>query len=455
MSTMSITPALPSPVGAPPASNSGSASNDDDKAFSKLLSQHQPAQKPAASAPARPGQHAQGPQGDKTAAPKTAGHDADESTDAAASESTVDAMNSTDRANGRPGADRVHARATGTARERGMKASADSSDATPAAGTGTTLDGTDRSGKDKSTDKDAGNNTAAVDPALAHVMASLNPPSDASASAATTTTALEGKLAVDVNATVTAAGTGTGTAARELQSDRATARGKAMADDRSTGGIADAATSAIQVADAKAAAEDKSLSMLHATADKGRSESRAIEGAPPASDAHAAGLAALQAFAPAAGNAPAAPAAPVDVSMATAATSPEFREALGVQVSVLAKDGVHHAELHLNPADMGPISVQIALDGTRAQIDFGADSSATRHIIESGLPELASALRDAGFTLSGGGVSQHSRQGADSGQSGNGTGHGPSRVGGVAEAGSAGVRRVSVRAPQGAVDLYA
>ena len=53
---------------------------------------------------------------------------------------------------------------------------------------------------------------------------------------------------------------------------------------------------------------------------------------------------------------------------------------------------------------MGPVSVQIVMDGTQARIDFGADLAATRHTIEAGLPELASALRDAGFTLVGGGV---------------------------------------------------
>src|SRR5205814_8829590 len=110
--------------------------------------------------------------------------------------------------------------------------------------------------------------------------------------------------------------------------------------------------------------------------------------------------------------------APASIAMSTPATAPEFREALGVQVSVLARDGVQHAELHLNPADMGPISVQIALTGTQAQVDFGADSFATRQIIESGLPELAAALRDAGFTPAGGGGSQPPRgrhQGASGG----------------------------------------
>lgn len=97
------------------------------------------------------------------------------------------------------------------------------------------------------------------------------------------------------------------------------------------------------------------------------------------------------------------------VAVATPATAPEFREALGVQVSVLARDGVQHAELHLNPSEMGPISVRIEIDGNQAQVNFGVDHAGTRAIVEAGLPELASALREAGLTLTGGGVSDHAR----------------------------------------------
>ena len=114
------------------------------------------------------------------------------------------------------------------------------------------------------------------------------------------------------------------------------------------------------------------------------------------------------AFTPAPGALREAP-PPTAVALATPVDAPEFGRTLGLQVSVLAQGGVQQAELHLNPADMGPVSVQIVMDGSRAQVDFGADVAATRHAIEAGLPELASALRDAGFTLTGGGVSQHSR----------------------------------------------
>ncbi len=144
-------------------------------------------------------------------------------------------------------------------------------------------------------------------------------------------------------------------------------------------------------------------------------------------------------------------AAPATINIPTPATAPEFRQALGVQVSVLVRDGVQRAELHLNPADMGPISVQIALEGSNAQVDFGADLSATRSLIEAGLPELAAALREAGFTLSGGGVSQHSRgdrqgEAAPRGEPGT-RANGPTR--------EPAPQRVSARVGQGAVDLYA
>jgi flagellar hook-length control protein FliK len=108
-------------------------------------------------------------------------------------------------------------------------------------------------------------------------------------------------------------------------------------------------------------------------------------------------------------------ATPTALALTTPIDAPEFAAALGIQVSLLAQDGVQHAELHLNPAETGPVSIHIAVDGTTARVDFGADLAATRHAIEHGLPELASALRDAGLTLTGGGVSQHagSREHAD------------------------------------------
>jgi len=153
--------------------------------------------------------------------------------------------------------------------------------------------------------------------------------------------------------------------------------------------------------------------------------------------------------------------APLEMPTPTASVpvpldAPDFGHAFGVQVSVLAREGVHKAELHLNPAEMGPVSVQIALDGERARIDFGAQAAATRAAIEASLPELAAALRDAGLTLAGGGVSQGFGQRGGAPRDGNAgeRGDGPS---GRVDAGAAAPARPAWRgrARAGGVDLYA
>jgi flagellar hook-length control protein FliK len=128
-----------------------------------------------------------------------------------------------------------------------------------------------------------------------------------------------------------------------------------------------------------------------------------------------AGIAASALTAPAGtptGVAPGADATTLTASLATPVDAADFAAAFGAQVTMFVREGVQHAELHLHPADMGPVSISITLDGTQARVDFGADVAATRQAIESGLPELASALSDAGFTLAGGGVAQHSRSGS-------------------------------------------
>lgn len=166
--------------------------------------------------------------------------------------------------------------------------------------------------------------------------------------------------------------------------------------------------------------------------------------------AEASGATAPTSATPAAVAAEAAATATVPVPL----DDPQFPRAFGVQVSVLAREGVQRAELHLNPAEMGPVSVQIVMDGTQARIDFGADAAPTRALIEHSLPELAAALREAGLTLAGGGVSQHAGQGRDAAP------HAPTRGGAphaetLGEAAATEARPLRRRVAAGGVDLYA
>lgn len=139
---------------------------------------------------------------------------------------------------------------------------------------------------------------------------------------------------------------------------------------------------------------------------------------------------------PAAPPTPAAPAAadtppPVHAHVAPPVDSPGFAPALATQVRWLVRDGLQQAQLSLNPAEMGPVTVQIVLDGREARIDFRADLALTRNAIESSLPVLAAALDESGLRLAGGGVhdgqmSQHQHRampqdGARPGVAGRGT----------------------------------
>lgn len=96
--------------------------------------------------------------------------------------------------------------------------------------------------------------------------------------------------------------------------------------------------------------------------------------------------------------------ATAQAQLGAAPGSAEFAPALGTQVAVWLREGVQEAQLQLHPAELGPVAVQIALDGLQAQVDFHAAHARTRDAIEASLPSLAAALRDAGFTLAGGGV---------------------------------------------------
>ncbi|MFG6461828.1 flagellar hook-length control protein FliK [Roseateles sp. DXS20W] len=130
----------------------------------------------------------------------------------------------------------------------------------------------------------------------------------------------------------------------------------------------------------------------------------------PASPSFAAVLAqALPAPAATANAAPATAYAGVQAPLHSQAFAPE----LGARVSLLAVDGVQQAQLQLNPADMGPVSVQITVDGNQAQVSFHAVQAETRQALEQSLPDLAAALQGQGLTLAGGGVFQQAPRDAE------------------------------------------
>lgn len=154
-------------------------------------------------------------------------------------------------------------------------------------------------------------------------------------------------------------------------------------------------------------------------------------------------------------------------TLPTPVNSPDFAQALAEKVSMWVSsakdDGTMTAELHLNPAEMGPINVKISLDGQSAQVDFAAAALETRKAIEASLSTLSSALSDVGLNMTGGDVSSQTAQQQFSQGSAHAQG-GAGRVQGAAGSGEAesgvdpvGMRPVTAPRPGrlGGLDLYA
>lgn len=82
--------------------------------------------------------------------------------------------------------------------------------------------------------------------------------------------------------------------------------------------------------------------------------------------------------------------------------SEAFTAALGQQLRTWLQSGVAHARLSLNPADLGPIDVRIAVAGGQAQVDLLAGVAATREALAQALPLLTAQLEGADLALASG-----------------------------------------------------
>ena len=121
----------------------------------------------------------------------------------------------------------------------------------------------------------------------------------------------------------------------------------------------------------------------------------------------------------------------------TPVNHPSFGEAVGVTISQLARNGVHEARLQLNPAELGPVSVHIAMNGQEARIELGAAQAQTRALLDASLPALTEAFRADGLVLAASQVSdwQDPRAGASNPGSQGDAAHGQGQSGAQSGAG--------------------
>lgn len=98
-------------------------------------------------------------------------------------------------------------------------------------------------------------------------------------------------------------------------------------------------------------------------------------------------------------------ASPVFASVPTPLGHPGFADRFAGEIGALALRGVGQAEIVLNPRELGPVRIELSLNGESARIAFSAAQPETRHAIEQTLPVLKDLLANHGLTLSGTSVS--------------------------------------------------
>jgi flagellar hook-length control protein FliK len=133
--------------------------------------------------------------------------------------------------------------------------------------------------------------------------------------------------------------------------------------------------------------------------------------------------------------------------------TPEFAQGVSDRVSWMVDNNLNGAKLQVNPPQLGPIEVRIAVQGDQAQVWLTAHSAVTRDALEASSPKLREMLGAQGFGQVSVDISQRSFQERSTyAQPYDWT---PSASGGASAAAVSSTAASLPRTSSGAVDAYA
>lgn len=107
------------------------------------------------------------------------------------------------------------------------------------------------------------------------------------------------------------------------------------------------------------------------------------------------------------------PVTPASLHVATPVGATHWGTELGQQLVAMgtnARNGMHTAELRLDPPDLGPLRVTLNLSDGLASASFVSAHASVRHAIETALPQLQQSLAQAGISLGQTSVGEQSAQ---------------------------------------------
>jgi len=93
------------------------------------------------------------------------------------------------------------------------------------------------------------------------------------------------------------------------------------------------------------------------------------------------------------------PPAQVSASIPQDVGSAAWARSLGQHIAWQAAGNYQTAELHLHPADLGPLQVVLSVENNQADLSFVSREPAVRAAIEAAMPELRAMLAESGISL--------------------------------------------------------
>jgi flagellar hook-length control protein FliK len=115
--------------------------------------------------------------------------------------------------------------------------------------------------------------------------------------------------------------------------------------------------------------------------------------------------------------APAPVAAPTVRAVAEPVGSPGFAPAFAEEVAHLVRVNAERAELHLHPAELGPVGIKLHIQDNQVSVAVIATDSQARDALQQALPHLRDALAQQGIALAEASVHDQPRRDTDAGTS--------------------------------------
>ncbi|HEY3590897.1 MAG TPA: flagellar hook-length control protein FliK [Buttiauxella sp.] len=76
-----------------------------------------------------------------------------------------------------------------------------------------------------------------------------------------------------------------------------------------------------------------------------------------------------------------------------------WQQSLGQQVALFTRNGIHNAEIRLNPAELGDIKINLRMNSDQASLHFVSENHQVRAALEAAMPQLRSSLAESGIHL--------------------------------------------------------